>query len=507
MTEPDSFDGAPRRRDRNRAIPAYWVPLILLAASVVCYWPDLRVLAARWQVNPEYSHGWLVAALVPIFVWLRRGQLAPAVGAEGGRGLAALGLLVCATGYAMAHAAGVNVAAFIAMLGAVFMGCWLVLGWPAARALMVPIGFFIFAVPVWAVLKPVLQWVTIKVSTFLIALFGVKATVQGAFVTLKAGTFQIAGGCGGLNFFLAALTIAAAFAFVERLRPPAARRVTAVAIGLALVANWVRVAAVIVIGDITDMRSSLVNDHYAFGWWVFAVAFLPFFLFGRRIAARDAAPAVRPTVAPRVRFDALRACAALIAVAAGPAWVWALDARAGGKQTVVLPTLSGWAGPATSEPDWLPAFPGAAAQERAAYSRANATVDVLVARYDRQESEDKLLGNRSTITGQGWTAVGDQVTTVPASGASGLVDRVIEEEATSEAGRSRLFWYWYEVRGTRVRKPFPLTLALALGAFGLSRDSGVIALSARCEPSCDAARRALSDAYAAGLGRIATTRQ
>ena len=39
-----------------------------------------------------------------------------------------------------------------------------------------------------------------------------------------------------------------------------------------------RVAIIITIGDATDMQSELVGDHQNFGWMIFAILQVPFFL-------------------------------------------------------------------------------------------------------------------------------------------------------------------------------------------------------------------------------------
>lgn len=51
--------------------------------------------------------------------------------------------------------------------------------------------------------------------------------------------------------------------------------IMSISIVLALVINWVRIIALVLIADWTNMESSLVREHELFGWIVFAAFILP----------------------------------------------------------------------------------------------------------------------------------------------------------------------------------------------------------------------------------------
>ena len=67
----------------------------------------------------------------------------------------------------------------------------------AARALFFPLGYLIFAIPVWDYLNPLAQWSSIFVVRFLLRVTGVPAYFDETTVHLPAGTFEIAHGCSG----------------------------------------------------------------------------------------------------------------------------------------------------------------------------------------------------------------------------------------------------------------------------------------------------------------------
>jgi len=52
---------------------------------------------------------------------------------------------------------------------------------------------------------------------------------------------------------------------------------------IALVANWLRVAGIVWIGYLTEMQSEMIQDHYMYGWFVFAIFLIPIFWFDQKL--------------------------------------------------------------------------------------------------------------------------------------------------------------------------------------------------------------------------------
>jgi EpsI family protein len=129
------------------------------------------------------------------------------------------------------------------------------------------------------------------------------------------------------------------------------------------------------------------------------------------------------------------------------------------------------------------------------YHRDGDVVDAYAAFYGRQAHGNKLVGYLSRITGpEGrWTEIG--------SDRADLGDGYFasERQLKDAAGRQRILWTWYEVRGTRMLSARDVKLHEGLAAFGAAPRSGVVAISTRCTPDCGAARERLRQAYASGL--------
>src|SRR3546814_13201285 len=79
------------------------------------------------------------------------------------------------------------------------------LGEKLVRALLFPLGYALLLVPFGEELVPLLQTFTAHISVVLLHLSGIAAEMQGVFITTKAGFFEVAAECSGVNFLIAML--------------------------------------------------------------------------------------------------------------------------------------------------------------------------------------------------------------------------------------------------------------------------------------------------------------
>ncbi len=147
-------------------------------------------------------------------------------------------------------------------------------GVAAARVLLVPVGFLLFAAPLWSMLlTPPLQALTVRVTAVLAPLMGMPATITGDVISFRNGvTFVVTEACSGANFLIQGLAVATLLGELEQAAPKRRLALLAAMIPTALLANWIRVLLILELGYVTDMRSSLAtNDHVAFGFAIFFV--------------------------------------------------------------------------------------------------------------------------------------------------------------------------------------------------------------------------------------------
>jgi exosortase A len=143
------------------------------------------------------------------------------------------------------------------------------------RYIAFPSIFLIFIMPIWGMMTNILQTISVSVVTYFMSFTGVPTYVEGNFVTIPAGVFEIANGCSGLRYMIVSLAISSLFSFLYIHNVKKTLGFFALAIFGALLTNWIRITALILIGEYTNMESSLMADHNTFGWYLY----LPFMIF------------------------------------------------------------------------------------------------------------------------------------------------------------------------------------------------------------------------------------
>jgi EpsI family protein len=487
---------AAHRGHASVALALVAVAAVVLAA-IVAFWPTVASLLGYWNNydNLSYTHGPLIAAICVWLAWRARFDLAAAFGRFSIAGFACLVALTVAWGFArLASLEVVHQALFPLLLLAAIAS---LAGWRAARAMLLPVGFLYFAIPVWDFINFLLQDLTIVAVTLFLKLVAVPAWFDGPYVHLGSGSFEIAGGCSGLHFFIVANALAVLYGELGRDTLGTRVKLVLIAAGMALAMNWIRVATIIVAGYLTDMQSFLVKvDHYYFGWALFGVLLVIYFRgVPRWLKLQDREPPAAVVAGAGAAPPVGRTLVALLLTLAGLAVVPAFVAQAW-QQAVSQPNavssaaieVPGWAGPQPPDQRWQPQYAGADAMTRAAYAAAAGRVEVFAAYFAWQGQGRELGGGGNGLFAEGelqaqgaWTPADG---TQPARPWLSAVDR--------DGGRW-LVWQAFEVGGQRHGSEFRAKLmypfALAWGRPG----SHVLAVAARCESDCEAAAQALEE--------------
>ena len=407
MSEAAEYGSTPVVRAPQRG------PLLMLTAllvvTVVLFWPSITALAGIWS-DPHrrtYQHGYVIAAIALWLLFRERRAIA-----EAAERPAPAMLLVAAGGglaWAIAWNAGLQIVHFLLWPAILWAAATAVFGLRAGRVLFMPIAYLYFAMPIWDALTPILQSATVLANQVFAALIGMPVLIEGTYIHIPEGSFEIAGGCSGLNYLIVGLAVSVLYGEVHDDRP--LRRLLLVAIGaaLALFSNWLRVFIIIYAGHVSDMTHYLVRvDHYNFGWVLYAFVLALFFYIAHKLPASPArhgndAPPPSPRHGPRVA----QVLAATLAIAIGPLLAGRMqmfDAGAEiGTQAVGLGQLelqgaALWQA-APSIDGWVPVFPGADAESLVEFSRGEERVTVYTATYLQQAQGRELIGHGSRIEG------------------------------------------------------------------------------------------------------------
>jgi exosortase len=477
--------------------------------TLALFWPTLASFPGTWE-GFTMSHGWFVVGLVMWLLWRDRAFLR--AGDEGIL-LALVPMVVFSLLWLAATVAHIRLFHQLSLV--LVLVCWglVVFGARGARLVAVAGVTFLLALPFWDILVPVLRPLTTLVSGSLVRALRIPAEIQGDLVRIPSGTFHIADGCAGLNYLLAGLVVGAFYALflVKGWRKQIA--VVGLAAFIAIVGNWVRVAAIIVIGHVTEMQLGPFEDHLWFGWVVFTLGLVPFFLAARRIgkAARwgtsgpnggfgdwnggpgsgalsGSAGGGRGS-APSGDGEPFGGAVARVTVASGLAVLGPLLFFGVG----ALPERGGWeidlgeiaqgenwrvAGPQGERPfGWRPGFRGAQQHDSLSFTDGSFHVygDRLVYREQRQGA--KLVGYPNRIAPR--SQIFEERLVGPVDPAR---QRWVQQAILLTQDGPVLVWYWYRVGGMDTYSAAHAKLLEIPAFLSRRRASELVALSAACEP-------------------------
>jgi exosortase len=466
--------------------------MLLLIGTFLALWPTTQSFIVRWTdtVNRAYTHGALVVALCCFLIWHQRDALARValrpswVACVLGLVFGLAWLILLRAGVQIGHQALLPLIAFCAI--------WAAFGAPAMRCLWLPVLYAYFTVPVWDLFNPLLQWLSAFAVRGLLSLIGLPVYFDGLHFQIPAGVFEIAGGCSGLHFFIVGAAIAVFYGELHRDRLATRVKLVALALVMAMLTNWLRIAIIIVAGHLTDMQHYLVSgEHYTFGWAMFAVAMAIYFLIVRRWTAEAAIAAPGP--APAAPLAPLGVALACVTLSLPGLWQWLDDNRASMRSAALdaLPaTVTGWRAVAPrGEPRSAEFIDADGFDARSFVDQGmddSEPVDAYRAFYLFQQQGRELAGFANRPQGPDLQARSNVV--VPDG-------RWRELKAQSIAGDDWLVWYAYQVGERRDVDALRAQLRYGVASLGDNPLSSAWVLRTRCVPDCPAAR--------ARLGRFA----
>jgi exosortase len=466
----------------------------LLLVALVVYWPATGALVEYW-LDPESggSHGLLVAVLCGWLLWRAFPRLAdvPLRGSLIGSVL----LVLCSLAWLIFLKAGIQDLQLLMLPAILLLAVFAALGWRATRVLGFAIGFLGFALPAWGTLGDPLQILTAWAVGVIAPAIGLPVRMSGFLAYLPNGTFEVARGCSGINFFVVGLAIAALLGELEE--GSIARRAMLLATAglLAIVSNWIRVLSIIALGYATDMRNVLVTSgHLLFGWVLFVILLVAYvWIVTRRTPALERKPtptsvaATAPMAqAPLALFPLVLAA---VALGMGPAldYISLTQGRSAHEPLDAPVGRASWQGPQLiAGGAWQPVFIGRHVQWHVAYSgAAGRDVEVVGVGYDAQEQGRELVNEGNSLLGA------DALTVIAVDVVNVAGNTFTEAIVADHQGRRSVVWSVYDIDGRRFVIPLLSQLWYGLRSLGGAPYSALFAFRAACEPNCDAARQTL----------------
>ena len=242
-----------------------------IAVVLGLFWPTTLSMIETWQRSSTYAHCSLVIPVVIAMVWWQsRASLPLKFYWPGLIAVAIVGLV-----WLVGDATGAAVVAQFAVIGMIVAIALTVMGWQWAYKMAFPLGFLFFAVPFGDELLPVLVPVTADMTVWALQASGVPTYQDGNDFVTPTGRWSVVEACGGVRYLVAALITSYVFVWMQPWKAEKRFGFILAALGLALVANWVRTYVVV--------RANLSTDHNMVGWIIFGVVMLGLFYLGTRL--------------------------------------------------------------------------------------------------------------------------------------------------------------------------------------------------------------------------------
>jgi exosortase A len=361
------------------------------------FFGDARDMAHQWWNSSTYGHCLFIVPLVGWLVWQRRHEVVQVEPRAWLPGLAVVGL--AAFGWLIGEAAGVALIRHAALVGMVQAGILTTLGPAAVRALLFPVFYLVFLIPFGDEFVPAMQTITAKMTMGLLHLAQVPAQIDGVFITIPNGWFEVAEACAGVKFLIAMIAYGALVANVCFRSWRRRTAFMALCIIAPILANGVRAFGTIYAAHLTSVEVATGFDHIIYGWFFFAFVMLivmaaSWRFFDRKIG--DAWLLELPDVFGRQR-SVVTLAVATVGVALLPL-VWNETVIASGRHplpnSVALPDVAGWSRVSNAKGyPWVPRFDGADHQLIGRYRDTKGhEVDVAIALYGWQAEGRKIVG-------------------------------------------------------------------------------------------------------------------
>jgi exosortase A len=369
----------------------------VIFAVLILFARDVGDMANQWWNSSTYGHCLFILPLVGWLVWQRRDEVAQVEPRAWMPGLGMLGL--AALGWLIGEAAGVALIRHAALVGMVQATILTILGPAALRSLLFPVFYLVFLIPFGDEFVAPMQTLTARMTMGLLHLANVPAHLDGVFITIPKGWFEVAEACAGVKFLIAMVAYGALVANVC-FRSWRRRALFMMLCVIApILANGVRAFGTIYAAHLTDVETATGFDHIVYGWFFFAFVMLlvmavSWRFFDRRIGDRWLTKVPRAVGRSRPIWSMAFAAIGVVLLPL----MWNGTVIAAGRQAlpggVTLPEVAGWTVvPSMNSAPWVPRFDGADHRLYGHYrNAAGQSVDVGIALYAWQAEGRKIVG-------------------------------------------------------------------------------------------------------------------
>ena len=403
----------------------------------------VEIMDEWWSVGP-YNHGLLGLALALSIFWNKRKVFAFPRGK-----LFTLPLLVAACILLLiANLASIGQLQVLSLFLVLLTLLISFYGFQPIRKLLLPLFMILLILPIWNLVQVPLREVSTWISFHSVNLLGFKIIRQGYKLITPGGSFVVEEACSGLGFFLASALYAVFVAQINHLSRKATCSFLAFSVVVAMIANWIRITVIVIVGSQTMMQHAIVQDHLTFGWFVFAACFVPVILVGN-IYFGEQSPnkSVQKTTTQtrEVSMKYLFSTSAIILVFLMATLL--IPSRFDPDYKYTLPTIPSYKKltlNSESSQNWHPVSYGATSEEFSYFLQDKDLLQVYLANYARQQQGAEMIFVKNSLFNKNrWFNAKQQTISLNSPALKQINLITINRDPL----RSRLITYWYLIDG------------------------------------------------------------
>ena len=396
------------------------VLLFVFATILLTYRETAVAMVSIWSRSDTFAHCFLVLPITLWLIWRQRRELAvlqpqpcPWI---------LLPMAAMAFTWLLGDLAWVNSLAQFALTALLVLAVPAVLGVRVARAMMFPLGFLFFAVPVGEFLLPQLMSWTADFTVLALRASSVPVYREGNHFTIPSGNWSVVEACSGVRYLIASFMVGTLFAYLNYRSPRRRWIFVAVAIAVPIVANWVRAYAIVMLGHLSGNRLAVGADHLIYGWLFFGVVVGVMYMIGviwsespsgsRTRQSTEAAASRSSVLRERAPFYRVAAAAALLGFV--PHLILWQIGTVDEVSTLQWAHLTDLAVERQADDDetarWRPAFGNPSAELNSTYTSQGRKVGAYIGYYRAQNYGHKLISSENELVKSNdpaWAAVSD----------------------------------------------------------------------------------------------------
>jgi exosortase A len=482
-----------------------------LGAVLFLTWGTVNSLVQAWTGNQSYGHGFLIVPVSWYLFWRARKTLARLSPMPSLWGLGLVGL--AAFIWLLGDLAGVVLVQQLALVAMIQALCLAVLGWHVVRWILFPLFYLYFAVPYGEFLIAPLQDFTAEFVVRALRMVDIPVYLDGIFIYIPTGTFEVAEACAGLRFLLTSFALGLLISHL--LYRQFWRRALFVGLSLAvpIVANGFRAFGIVMIAHLSGYEAAAGADHLTFGLIFLSIVLLC--LLGLGMTFREesglfrAEPAIAAMPVSATTGRARRLVPLVLILGSG-----LLFAAVVAKYTLqthdpaMKPPAGDLASPAVTPPwqllaqpdeGWRPVFPSADAELFQSYANGVGRADLYLAYYSEQRQGAEVVSWANRIAdGETWERIASGESEAVLDGERATVGYIRMRSRTG----FRLAWQWYWVDGQFTANPYwAKLLEIKAKLLGGARAAAVVVVASDYDERPSEASRLLEE-FVAHLGPI-----